>query len=62
MSEVPDRMGLLESRMNEIFAKADKIDEMVGHLEAMPVRQLMFRVEALEDKVITYGGFEHRDS
>ncbi|KAG7029886.1 hypothetical protein SDJN02_08229, partial [Cucurbita argyrosperma subsp. argyrosperma] len=62
MSEVPDGMGLLDSRMNEISAKADRINEMAGRLEAMPVRELMTRVEVLEDEATTVGGFEHRDS
>ena len=62
MSEVLDGMGLLESHMTEIAAKVDRIDEMAGHLEEMPVRELMSSVEALEDKATTSGGFEHRNS
>ena len=62
MSEVLDRMGLLDSRMNEIATKADRIDEMAGRLEAMPIPELMTRVEVLEDRATTAGGFEHRDS
>ena len=62
MSEVPDRMGLLKSRMNKIVAKADRNDEMAGHLESMPIRELMIWAEALEDKIITSGGFKRRNS
>ena len=61
MSEVPDGMELFEYCMNEIAAKADKIDKMAGRLEAMSFRKLMIRVEALENKVITPGSFECRD-
>ena len=62
MSEVPNGMKLLESRMNEIIAKADRINEMTSHLEEMFVCELMIRVEALEDKATTTGSFKHRDS
>ena len=62
MSEVPNRMGLLESRMNEITTKAGMIDEMTSRLEVMPIRELMTRVEALEKKATIVGGFECRDS
>ena len=50
MSEVPDGIGLLESRMNEMFAKADKFNEMTRHLKTMSILELMTRVDALEDK------------
>ena len=62
LSEVPNEMGLLESRMNEIVAKADRIDEMAGRIEAILVHKLMVRVEALENKPITVDCFEHGDS
>ena len=55
-------LWLLESRMNEIAAKADRMDEMASCLEAMPVCKLMNMVEVLEDKATTVGGFESRDS
>ena len=45
MNEVHDGMRLWESRMNEIAAKADKIDEMVGCLEAMLVSELMTKLD-----------------
>ena len=61
MSEVPDGMMLLLSHMNEIAAKADRFNEMVGCLEAMPVRKLMTRVEALGDKATRAGGFKRGD-
>ncbi|XP_022981546.1 uncharacterized protein LOC111480631 [Cucurbita maxima] len=61
-NEVLDRMKLLESCMNEIAIKADKINEMTGRLEAMSVRELMIRVETLEEKAATVGGFEYGDS
>jgi len=48
--------------MNEIVAKADRIDEMTGQIEAILVRKLMVRVEALENKVMTTDCFEHGDS
>lgn len=57
-----DEMRLLESYMNEIATKADKIDEIVGYLEAMSIRELMLRVESIEEKAITVGGFEHEDN
>ena len=50
LSEVPNGIRLLEFRMNEIVAKGDRIDEMVGHLETMSIRELMVRVKALEVK------------
>ena len=31
--------------MNEIIAKVDRIDEIVGHLEAMLFHELMVRVD-----------------
>ena len=55
-------MGLLKSRMNEIAAKASRINEMASGLEAMPARELMIKVEALEDKATSVGGFKRRDS
>ena len=48
--------------MNEIVVKAAKIDEMASRLETMLVHELMMRVEVLEDKATTTGGFERRDS
>ena len=48
--------------MNEIIAKVNMIEEMVGHLEAMSVSKLMVRVKALKDKATTVGGFEREDS
>ena len=62
MSEVPNVMGLVELCMNGIAAKADIINEMAGRLEAMFVRELMIRVEALEDKATTAGGYECGDN
>ena len=41
MSEIPDRMGLLESRMNEMSAKANRFNEMACHLETMSILELM---------------------
>ena len=35
---------------------------MVDRLEAMPIHALMVRVEPLEDKVTTVGGFECGDN
>ena len=43
--KVPDGMRFLESHMNEIIAKVDRIDEIVGHLEAMLFHELMVRVD-----------------
>ena len=48
--------------MNKITTKVDKIDQMGGHLEAMPVCELMLMVEALEDNGTTVGDFEHVDN
>ena len=62
LSEVLDRMRLLESRMSEIDVKVNRIDELADRLETMPVCELMVRIEALEDKAITSGGFENGDS
>lgn len=50
LSEVSVAMWLLESRINEIVNKVDRIDEMASCLEAMLVHELIVRVEALEDK------------
>ena len=62
LSDVLDGMGLLESHMNKISTKVDKIDKMAGRLEAMSVHELMVRDEALEDKATTVVGFEREDS
>ena len=61
ISEALNGMRLLESRMNEISLKGDKIDKMADRLEAMPIRELMIRDEALEDKDTNVVGFKHRD-
>lgn len=62
LNEVPDGMKLLESHTNEIAAKANRIDEMVGRLETMPVHELLVKLDALEDKATISSGFEHSDS
>ena len=41
ISEALNGMGLLESSMNEIYVKGDRIDKMAGRLEAMPIRELI---------------------
>lgn len=62
MNEVPDEMGILESRMNEIAIKAYRLNEMTDRLEAMPTHELIIRVETLENKATTDGDFKCRDS
>ena len=61
MSEIPDGMGLLESHMNEMSAKANRFNEMAHHLKTMPILELMTRVEALEDKATRASIFERGD-
>ena len=61
MSEIPDEMGLLESRMNEMSAKSDRFNEKARHLETMSILELMTRVEALEDKATRASIFERGD-
>ena len=51
-------MGLLESHINEIATKVEKIDEMVGCVEAMFIPELMVRIEVLENKATNVGGSE----
>ena len=58
MSEILDGMGLPESRMNEMSAKADRFNEMARHLETMHILELMTRVEALGDKATRASIFE----
>ena len=62
LSEVPNGMSLLESRMNKIAAKADRINEMTDHIEAMSAYELMVTVETLKDKVTIAGGFDRGDN
>ena len=35
LCDVPDELGLLKSRINFIFAKADRINELAGRLEKL---------------------------
>ncbi|TYJ96653.1 9-cis-epoxycarotenoid dioxygenase NCED6 [Cucumis melo var. makuwa] len=47
--EVPDSIRYLESRVDEIFEKADTIDAVAGRVEGLPIQDLLARVDALEE-------------
>ncbi|KAA0047380.1 uncharacterized protein E5676_scaffold363G00340 [Cucumis melo var. makuwa] len=47
--EVPDSIRYLESRVDEISEKADMIDAVAGHVERLPIQELLARVDALEE-------------
>ncbi|KAA0033331.1 uncharacterized protein E6C27_scaffold845G001500 [Cucumis melo var. makuwa] len=46
--EVPDSIRYLESRLDEISKKTDAIDAVAGRVEALPIQELLARVDTLE--------------
>ncbi|KAA0059143.1 uncharacterized protein E6C27_scaffold430G00550 [Cucumis melo var. makuwa] len=47
--EVPDSIRYLESRVDEISEKANMIDAVAGRVEGLPIKELLARVDALEE-------------
>ena len=47
LQEVPDNNWFLDSHLDEISTKTDKINAVAGRLDEMP----MFKVETLKDKI-----------
>ncbi|KAA0045427.1 uncharacterized protein E6C27_scaffold294G00240 [Cucumis melo var. makuwa] len=47
--EVLDSIRCLESRVDEIFEKADTINAVAGRVEGLPIQELLARVDALEE-------------
>ena len=62
LREVPNAIRFLEMRVQEIFKKADGIDAVAGHLDEMPVKELMLKVETLETKAARPSSFERGDN
>ncbi|KAA0035958.1 uncharacterized protein E5676_scaffold349G00580 [Cucumis melo var. makuwa] len=46
--EVSDSIRYLESRLDEISEKTDAIDAVAGRVEALPIQELLARVDTLE--------------
>jgi len=47
--EVPDSIRYLESRLYEISEKTNTIDAVAGRAEGLPIKELLARVDALEE-------------
>ncbi|KAA0038932.1 uncharacterized protein E5676_scaffold227G00730 [Cucumis melo var. makuwa] len=62
LAEVPDSIHYLESRLEEIFEKADTIDVVVDRVEGLPIQELLARVDTLEVNVGKTGNYERGDS
>ncbi|KAA0039097.1 uncharacterized protein E5676_scaffold2047G00180 [Cucumis melo var. makuwa] len=46
--EVSDSIRFLESRLEEMFEKADAIDAVAGRVKGLPIHELLARVDTLE--------------
>ncbi|TYK18539.1 uncharacterized protein E5676_scaffold119G00390 [Cucumis melo var. makuwa] len=60
--EVLDSICYLESRLKEIFEKADTIDVVAGRVEELLIQELLTRVNTLEANAGRTGNNEYEDS
>ena len=60
--EVPESIHFLKSQIEEIYEKVDAIDAVIGHLDKLPIQELLTRVHTLETKVVRIGCHECEDS
>ena len=51
LKEVPDTVRFLEAQMTELNGKVVEIDTMGNRLDGLPIKELMFRVASLEERV-----------
>ena len=51
LKEVPDTIRFLEARVTELNGKVVEIDAMGNRLDGLPIKELMFRVASLEERV-----------
>ena len=51
--EVSHSIRFLETRLNEISKKVNVIDAMFGHLDRLPIHELLTRVDTLESQIVT---------
>ena len=62
LTEVPDFIYFLESRLEEIAEKTDIIDAVAGRVEGLPIQELLSRVDTLEGNVGRTVNYEYEDS
>ncbi|KAA0042047.1 senescence-specific cysteine protease sag39 [Cucumis melo var. makuwa] len=60
--EVSDFIRYLESRLDEISEKTDTIDAVAGHVEGLPIQELLVRVDTLEVNVGRTDNYKYGDS
>ena len=51
LKEVPDTVRFLEAQVTELNGKVVEIDAMGNRLDGLPIKELMFRVASLEERV-----------
>ena len=51
LKKVPDTVCFLEARVTKWNGKVEKIDAMGNRLDGLPIKELMFQVDSLEERV-----------
>ena len=51
LKKVLDTIRFLEARVTELNGKVREIDAMSNRLDGLPIKELMFRVDLLEERV-----------